>query len=30
MDLGNGYYVGVLLDEPFGTSNGTVKGVKYF
>jgi tubulin-specific chaperone B len=29
-DLGNGYYVGVRLDEPFGTSNGTVKGVKYF
>ena len=29
-DFGPGYYVGVKLDEPFGTSNGTVKGVKYF
>ena len=30
MDLGNGYFVGVKLDEPFGNSNGIVKGVKYF
>ena len=29
-DLGNGYYVGVRLDEPVGKSTGTVKGVKYF
>jgi len=30
MDLGNGYYIGVRLDEPYGNSNGTVKGIKYF
>jgi tubulin-folding cofactor B len=30
MDLGKGFYVGVRLDEPFGDSNGVVKGVKYF
>lgn len=30
MDLGNGYFVGILLDEPYGDSNGSVKGVKYF
>lgn len=30
MDLGNGYFVGVKLDQPFGNSNGVVKGVKYF
>jgi tubulin-folding cofactor B len=30
MDLGQGYYVGVKLDEPYGNSNGVVKGVKYF
>ncbi len=30
MDLGQGYYVGVKLDEPFGDSNGKVNGVKYF
>lgn len=29
-DLGPGFFVGVRLDEPFGTSSGTVKGVKYF
>ena len=29
-DLGEGYFVGVVLDEPFGNSNGCVKGVKYF
>lgn len=30
VDKGPGYYVGVKLDEPFGDSNGIVKGVKYF
>ena len=30
MDLGVGYYVGILLDEPYGNSNGTVKGITYF
>ena len=30
MDLGQGFYVGVKLDEPFGNSDGVVKGVKYF
>jgi tubulin-folding cofactor B len=30
VDLGNGYFVGVRLDEPFGNSNGIVKGVKFF
>lgn len=30
VDLGPGYYIGVLLDEPFGNSDGKVKGVKYF
>ena len=30
MDLGNGFYVGILLDEPYGNSNGKVNGVKYF
>lgn len=30
VDLGSGYYVGVLLDEPYGNSDGKVKGVKYF
>lgn len=30
MDLGNGYFVGILLDEPYGNSNGKVNGVKYF
>ncbi len=30
VDLGNGYYVGVRLDEPYGNSNGKVKGVQYF
>ena len=29
-DIGNGYYVGIKLDEPVGKGNGTVKGVKYF
>lgn len=30
MDLGVGYFVGVLLDEPLGDSNAIIKGVKYF
>lgn len=30
MDLGVGFFVGVLLDEPYGDSNGIIKGVKYF
>jgi len=30
MDKGNGYFVGVKLDEPYGDSDGSVKGVKYF
>lgn len=30
MDLGHGYFVGVKLDEPYGDSNGIIKGVKYF
>lgn len=30
MDLGLGYFVGVRLDEPFGTGTGVIKGVKYF
>lgn len=29
-DIGNGYYVGVRLDEPVGKTTGTIKGVKYF
>lgn len=30
MDLGIGYFVGVLLDEPYGNSAGTVNGITYF
>lgn len=30
MDLGQGYFVGVKLDEPYGDSNAIIKGVKYF
>jgi len=30
MDLGNGYWVGIKLDEPFGTGTGTIKNIKYF
>jgi tubulin-folding cofactor B len=30
MDKGIGYFVGVQLDEPYGNSSGTIKGVKYF
>ena len=29
-ELGHGYFVGILLDEPFGDTNGCIKGVKYF
>ena len=29
-DLGYGYFVGVLLDEPMGDCDGTYKGKKYF
>lgn len=29
-DLGDGYFVGVKLDEPWGSSDGTVNGVKFF
>lgn len=29
-DLGQGYYVGVKLDEPYGMNDGQVKGIKYF
>jgi tubulin-folding cofactor B len=30
VDLGLGYFVGVRLDEPYGSGNGVIKGVKYF
>jgi tubulin-folding cofactor B len=29
-EIGYGFYVGVLLDEPMGENNGSVKGKKYF
>lgn len=29
-DLDLGYHIGVILDEPFGNTNGVVNGVKYF
>ena len=29
-ELGEGYFVGIKLDEPFGKNSGSVKGVKYF
>ena len=29
-DLGDGYFVGIQLDEPFGNINGSFNGVKYF
>ena len=28
--LGYGYFVGILLDGPFGDNNGIYKGIKYF
>ncbi len=30
VDIGPGFFVGVVLDEPYGNSDGRVKGVKYF
>ena len=29
-DLGDGYYVGVRLDEPYGDSDGSINQVKFF
>lgn len=29
-DMGEGYFVGIQLDEPFGKNNGSFKSVKYF
>ena len=29
-DLGEGYYIGIKLDEPFGMNDGSYKGVPYF
>ena len=29
-DMGQGYWVGVKLDEPYGSGNGYLKGVQYF
>jgi tubulin-folding cofactor B len=29
-EVSEGWFVGVKLDEPFGNSNGTVKGTQYF
>lgn len=29
-DMGEGYFVGVKLDEPYGKNNGTFNTVKYF
>jgi tubulin-folding cofactor B len=29
-DLGDGYYIGIQLDEPYGMNNGSYKGVPYF
>ena len=29
-DLGDGFFVGIELDEPWGNSDGSVKGVSYF
>lgn len=29
-DMGEGYFIGIQLDEPFGKNNGSFKNVKYF
>lgn len=29
-DMGQGYWVGVKFDEPYGSGNGFLKGVQYF
>ena len=29
-DLGDGYFIGIALDEPYGKYNGKYNGVKYF
>lgn len=29
-DLGEGYFVGIELDEPWGNTDGTIKGVSFF
>lgn len=29
-ELGDGYFIGVTLDEPWGNCDGGVNGVKYF
>ena len=29
-DLGDGYFIGIQLDEPWGNNDGTVNGVKFF
>ena len=29
-DLGQGFYIGIKLDEPFGMNDGTYKGVSFF
>ena len=28
--MGEGFFVGIHLDEPFGKNNGSFNGVKYF
>lgn len=29
-EIGEGYFIGIKLDEPFGKNNGSVKGKSYF
>ena len=29
-DMGQGFYLGVRLDEPYGKNDGTYNGIKYF